>query len=205
MAFSDKTYKSLGEVLNAFQVNYELSEKMGEIQPITVPLYLAQEIRFVLNNIAYKTSEESICENILYPILKEVWKPYALIFSLWSHKTIFYDKKLTGRPDYLISKRSPLGHIVFERPYIAVVEAKLDDFVGGWAQCALEMLAMQKLNQSPENPIFGIVANGDIWQFAQLQHTTFTEFEQKATLDNLPFLYGTLQFLMEKCKEIYQK
>ena len=56
--------------------------------------------------------------------------PYVEIFALWSHKPLEYDSNLSGIPDYLISKRSGLGKIIFEVPYVAVVEAKKDDLVG---------------------------------------------------------------------------
>lgn len=48
-----------------------------------------------------------------------------------SHQSIKYDSELFGIPDYIISKRSELGKIIFETPYLAVVEAKKDDFTSG--------------------------------------------------------------------------
>jgi hypothetical protein len=37
----------------------------------------------VVNN-----SEAAICENLIYPVLKEVWKVYRRKFILWSHETL---------------------------------------------------------------------------------------------------------------------
>lgn len=204
MAFSDKKkYKTLGDVLKTFGIQHQLLSNIGNIQPVTVPQNLKDDIDFAVKNLSYRASEEAICECILFPILKEVWKPFADTLGFWSHKSIEYDKELKGTPDYLITKRSPLGYIVFDQPYIAVVEAKLDDFIGGWAQCCVEMLAMQKINGDAENPIFGIVSNGDVWQFAKLENNTFFAYETIAILNELTELFSTLTFFMEECKRIY--
>ncbi|MFN0203284.1 MAG: hypothetical protein ACKVTZ_17280 [Bacteroidia bacterium] len=203
MAFSDKKYKELGDVLKAYSLVYTNMHGFQTAQPFAVSAQFAQEIQFVLDNVVYKTSEEAICENLLYPILKEVWKPYITYFSLWSHKALTYDDQLKGTPDYLISKRSALGYIVFEHPYVAVVEAKLDDFIGGWAQCALEMLAMQKMNHQPELPIFGIVSNGDFWEFGKLEGQHFTQYKEKGKIEALSELMAMLTFLLEECKRVY--
>ena len=204
MAFSDKKYKTLGDVLKSFSIRYELIDCIGNIQAQVFPAALREEIHFTMNHIVYKASEEAVCENILYPILREAWKNYVDYFSMWSHKAIEYDKDLKGSSDYLICKLSELGFIVFDAPYIAVVEAKLDDFIGGWAQCALEMLAMQKINGGDTSlAIFGIVSNGDVWQFAKLEANVFSECTKKGSLDDLDELYGILIFLLEECKRLY--
>jgi len=57
-------------------------------------------------------SEASRCENIIYPILREVYKNFVEKYSLWSHKAISYNEELTGTPDYIISTRSDLGKTV---------------------------------------------------------------------------------------------
>jgi len=61
-----------------------------------------------------------------------------------------------------------LGKIIFESPYIAVIEAKKDDFTNGWAQCSLEMYAIQKINENDKLIICGIVSNGETWEFGKL-------------------------------------
>jgi hypothetical protein len=57
------------------------------------------------------------------------------------------DHKLSGFPEYILASRSPLGKIVFDKPYLLLVEAKQDNFEAGWAQCLAEMIAAQRLNQ----------------------------------------------------------
>ena len=192
-------YKTLGDVLKTYNIRYVETGFKIESQ-VKVPKALSADLSFTLKNIAYDVSEASICENLIYPILKSVWMPYVDIFALWSHKPIEYDATLSGIPDYLISKRSDLGKIVFEVPYIAVVEAKKDDFSGGWAQCGAEMYAMQKINQNLNLTIYGIVSNGETWEFAQLSYDQFTFFKDRFDINDLKKLYNALSTIMERCK-----
>ncbi|MDJ0557047.1 MAG: hypothetical protein QNJ68_21910 [Microcoleaceae cyanobacterium MO_207.B10] len=55
--------------------------------------------------------------------------------TLWSHETLIYDEKLSGKPDYIVAEISYLGRIIFCKPYFLVVEAKQDKFEEGWGQC----------------------------------------------------------------------
>jgi len=197
MAFTQ--FKSLGEVLKTYNIRYAEARFKPETQ-VKVPKGLAADLAFTLKHIAYDVSEAAICENLIYPILKSAWIPFAGIFALWSHKAIEYDASLSGIPDYLISKRSDLGKIVFEAPYIAVVEAKKDDFSGGWSQCGAEMYAIQKINQNPDLPIYGIVSNGETWEFAELAHDQFLFFTNRFDISDLKKLYNALYSIMLRCK-----
>lgn len=67
-----------------------------------------------------------------------------------------------------------------------------DDCKGGWAQCGLEMYVIQQLNQNADQRIFGIVSNGETWEFAQFQQNTFTLFNQRFDIRELDALYGAL-------------
>ena len=82
------------------------------------------ELELIFNEGVFDNSEIAICENIIYPVLKEVWKAYRSKFLLWSHQTLSYDENLCGVPDYVLAKRSPLGTVVFDKPYFVLVEAK---------------------------------------------------------------------------------
>ncbi|MDZ7934141.1 MAG: hypothetical protein U5M51_04070 [Emticicia sp.] len=189
MAFT--TYKSLAEVIKKFKIKYE-GEDFPAFEASKAPEVLQEDISFTLQNVAYDISEPAICENLIYPVLKAAWRPFANELALWSHQAIEFTEELSGIPDYMISKRSELGKIVLDYPLLAVVEAKKDDFTGGWAQCGLEMYVIQQLNQNPEQRIFGIVSNGETWEFAQLLRNTFTLFNQRFDIRELDALYGAL-------------
>jgi len=192
-------FKSLGDVLKTYNIKY-IEDNFKIQSQIKVPKHLVTDLNFTLKNIAYDVSEASICENLIYPILRSVWMPYVDIFSLWSHKPIEYDTFLSGIPDYLISKRSDLGKIVFEVPCIAVVEAKKDDFAGGWSQCGVEMYAMQKINKNLELTIYGIVSNGETWEFAQLSNEQFCFYTNRFDINDLKKMYNALSNVMQLCK-----
>ncbi len=74
-----------------------------------------------------------------------------------------------------MAKRSPLGKVVFDKPYFLLVEAKQDKFSEGWAQCLAEMSAAQKLNDELQVTIFGIVSNGKDREFGKLEEMSFTQ------------------------------
>ena len=144
-------------------------------------------------------SEFAICENLIYPVLKEVWKQYRQHFILWSHQALTFDNKLSGFPEYILAKRSPLGKVVFDKPYLLLVEAKQDNFEAGWAQCLAEMIAAQKLNQTPIT-MFGIASNGDRWQFGKLEANVFTRNITFYSIQNLDDLFAAVNYLFQQCE-----
>ncbi|MEI2783294.1 MAG: hypothetical protein V9H25_19480 [Candidatus Competibacter sp.] len=194
-----KQFKTLAEVLKQYRIRFLRADfPTPTIYP--APETLRDDIRFTLQHIPYDVSEAAICENLIYPILKAAWRDYADTLSLWSHQPIQANETLAGVPDYLIAKRSELGVIVMETPYVAVVGAKRDDFSGGWAQCGLELYAIQTINASPQLPLYGIVSNGEIWEFAQLEADRFTLYNQRCDINELDQLFGTLRMILERCK-----
>ncbi|TAF94975.1 MAG: hypothetical protein EAZ32_00225 [Cytophagia bacterium] len=198
MAFNNK-YKSLSEVITAYDLIFGRAD-FGFVKAHAAPEVLKEDIRFTLDNVAYEVSEAAICENLIYPVLKAAWRPFASILSIWSHQSLGYDTELSGIPDYVISKRSERGVIVFEEPHIAVIEAKKDDFTAGWAQCGVEMVAIQKINQTIDIPVFGIVSNGETWEFAELSNNQFTLFRQRFDINELDILFAALISILERCK-----
>jgi hypothetical protein len=200
MRFSKK-FKTLGDVLLEYKIRYE-----GRVFKITqmmpAPQRLVEDLEFAYEEIPFDASEATIREVLIFPILKEVWRPYTKYLTVWGHKPIEVDK-LSGVPDYLIAKRSSLGKIVFETPYVAVVEAKMDDFTGGWAQCALEMYAMQLLNKDETLPIHGIVSNGKGWEIAMLERNVFVKYRQRFDMERVDELFSALTQLFEFYKQYF--
>ena len=147
------------------------------------------------------TSESSRCENVIYPILREVYKSFVDRYTLWSHKSITYDTKLNGTPDYLFSTKSELGKTVLGFPIIVVVEAEKNDFSEGWGQCLAESLAVQKLNKAEEIPVYGIVTDGELWQFGKLVSDEFTKSKLRITITDLDKIFGTISFLLSSKRE----
>lgn len=120
-----------------------------------------------------------------YPNLK-VWKAMPL-----------ESDTLTGTADYLLApKRAYLS-----TPLLCVAEAKRDDFVQGRAQCLAEMVACQWNNRQEglEIPVFGIVSNGQTWQFYKLTQIGEVYATEQYSLNDLPELLGALDYVCAEC------
>jgi hypothetical protein len=202
MAFTK--FKSLSDVLKHYRIQYE-KQDFKITKQVQASDYLKEEIRFNMEEIVYDVSEAAICEFIINPILRAAWKPYADVLAFWVRQPIQYDDELTGIPDYMFSKRSDLGKIIFETPYVAVVEAKKDDFTGGWAQCALEMYAIQKINTDEKLSIFGIVSNGKDWEIGVLKGNTFIQFRDRYDIKEIDNLLSSVSSIFEYYKQLFKQ
>ena len=198
---SFENFKSVGDVVSEYQL--ATCEK-AFIQPL--PMLIAQSFRDKLNlhltEFSFRESESAVCEMVIFPILAEVYLEHRHKFVLWSHKTLTYDDRLTGIPDYTLSKRSPLSKFIWEKPYFVAVEAKKDDFVKGWGQCLAQMIAMQKLNGTPDQSVYGIVSSGQSWEFGMLTQSQFTQDPKAYPLGDLDNLMAALNFLFQRCEEL---
>ena len=197
MAFTD--FKTIGEVQERFLVKYQAAHFI-RVRPIVPSPELVAEIAFVDKYLDTRVSEFAIRESLIFPVLKEAYRKYAERFSLWSHRFIKYDEVLVGTPDYFIAKRSDLGKTVLGKPLLLMVEAKKNNFDEGWAQCLAEMIAAQKLN-TQDLTIYGLVTDGQVWQFGKLAQDAYTYNEQFFTLNNLAELLGALDYVQEKMAE----
>ncbi|MBE9126295.1 MULTISPECIES: hypothetical protein [unclassified Coleofasciculus] len=197
MAFS--SYKSIGVVVKEFQTKYTEANFIGEIE-FNIPDYFREDLQTVMREGVVDNSEFAICENLIYPVLKEVWKCYRSNFLLWSHESLTYDENLSGFPEYILAKRSPLGKVVFDKPYLLLVEAKQDKFEEGWGQCLAEMIAAQRLNKNPQMIVFGIVSNGDRWQLGKLETDTFTRNITLYSIQELDKLFAAVNYIFRQCE-----
>ena len=197
MPFS--AYKTIDTVVKEFQITYTQSNFIIETE-FNITDYFREDLEIVMQDGAADCSEFAICENRIYPVLKEVWKQYRRKFILWSHKSLTYDEKLSGFPEYILAKKSPLGNVVFDKPYFLLIEAKQDNFEAGWAQCMAEMIAAQRLNENPEQEVFGIVSNGDIWQLGKLKSNVFTRNQTFYTIQELDKLFAAINYVFQQCE-----
>lgn len=194
MAFSD--YKNIEQVQTKFHITYH-EEPFITAQEVEPPRSFLEEFAFNQHYLALYASEGSRTEAVIFPILREVYKPYSKDYELWIQKSMQYDDDLTGTPDYLIATRSPLGKTVLTMPVLVVVEAKRNDFDQGWGQCLAELVAAQKLNENEALPVYGIVTDGKRWEFGKLCHDQFTQNSHGYSVDELAQLYGVLQQIFD--------
>lgn len=197
MPFS--AYKTVSSVLKEFQITYTESNFIVETE-FHVSDYFREDLEFTMREGVVDNSEFAICEILIYPVLKEVWKRYYSGFVLWSHQSLTYDQYLSGFPEYILAKRSSLGKVVFEQPYFLLVEAKQDNFENGWAQCLAEMIAAQRLNENSEQEVFGIVSNGGVWQLGKLKSNIFTRNQMFYTIQELDRLFAAINYVFQQCE-----
>lgn len=195
-----KKFKSLSDVLKFYNIHY-FEANFVIVKTETLHEVMQQDIMFTLKEIPYDISEAAICENLIYPLLKEAWKLYANVLMLWSHQALEDDTGNIRIPDYLISKRSSLGKIIFDFPLLAVIEAKKDNFSLGWTQCSLDMIKIQQLNKNDNIDIYGLVSNGKIWEVAKLSNQQFIVYNKRFFIEELETLFNMLVSVLELCKQ----
>ena len=195
MAFTD--FKSIAQVQETFDIKYSEADYIQYTADIEPSAAFLEEFTFSREHIDVFASETSRCENVIYPVLRDVYKRYVDCFSLWSHKSIAYDAQLSGTPDYLISTKSALGKTVLGTPIIVVVEAKRNDFVEGWGQCLAELVAIQKINDDDMKPIYGVVTDGELWQFGRLAKKLFTRHKTALSIGELERVFGAIAYLLQ--------
>ncbi|MEK8015338.1 MAG: hypothetical protein VSS75_000615 [Candidatus Parabeggiatoa sp.] len=194
MAFTD--FKSPAEVQTAYQIT-ACEEHFLDIMPKAPSERFLDNFKFTTTYFDVFSSEASRCENVIYPLLLEASRHIVSDYSLWSHKSIVADATLSGTPDYIIASRSKLGKNVFGLPLVLVVEAKQNDFTKGWGQCLAELVAAQKLNEQPDYPVYGIVTDGELWQFGKLHETQFTQEVTRSTIDDIEKVFGSLYAVIQ--------
>ena len=194
MPFSD--YKYIGQTQSEFGIKY-VDGNFIAAEPVKPSDFFLQEFDFTIKNLSFR-SEPARTETLIFPILREIYKSYSNKVTLWSHEPIVYDAKLNGVPDYLIATQSPLGKTVLAKPLLAVVEAKKNDFEYGWGQCLAELVATQKLNDEENLTVYGIVTDGETWQFGKLEKQLFTKNILSFPFGDLPELFGALHFIFQK-------
>lgn len=201
MAFTD--YKSVDDVVKKYKLCL-IQARVVTLAP-DAPLfndYFLTELEFNLQRLPIGRSEVGAGEIILFPILREVWKPYADNLSLFTHESLEYDDDLKGTPDYFVCRRSEYGQTIPEVPCLLIIEAKLDDFEKAWGQCLAAMLAAQKLNGAPDQPVYGIATNSKSWEFGVLRHNEFTCDPNPISLHNLDSLRQALHAVFRACRDM---
>lgn len=192
MAFTN--YKSIADVLRNFPLNYQ-EQDFVKVVGLECEDRFISRLNIIIRDGMIFNSEYAICENIISPILTEVWLAHTQNLLIWSHQPLNYDENLSGVPDYIIARRSPRGKVILEQPYMILVEAKKDNFEEGWGQCLAEMLAAQKIDGDGSSRKFGIVSNGKLWEFGVLEAEMFTKNRKYYGLENIEELIGAVNFL----------
>jgi hypothetical protein len=128
-------------------------------------------------------------------LLAEVVPSYPRL-KVWKATPLESDD-LAGIADYVISP-----NLAFVKsPLLCAVEAKRDDFVQGLAQCIGEMIACRSNNRQAglDIDVYGIVSNGQAWQFYRLTTDGIIYETADYGFSNLPVLLGQLHSICAAC------
>lgn len=195
MAFT--SFKNIGDVLKKYQLKVKKTSFVQTSPLQLAPSSLKLDILFSLKQGLYKHSEAAICEQLIHPVLRTVWREHFVEeMLLWSHTQFAVNDVLTGIPDYVFTQRTDFDSEVLEAPILLAVEAKKDNFEEAWGQCAAEMVAAQKANDNLLIPIYGCVSNGKLWEFAQLKAALFIKDPDYFDILELDKLYSALYFML---------
>ena len=96
-----------------------------------------------------------------------------------------------GFVDYLIA----LNRTLPQAPFLCVAEAKKDDFERGLAQCLAELHVCAEKNAAEGHavPLYGIISNGQGWQFCRRALDGSVVVTSLYALTDLPHLLGILR------------
>jgi len=141
-----------------------------------------------------KSSEQA--KTLLIDALLAETVPLHPKLKIWKAATITTDM-LTGVADYVMAPR----RAYLETPLLCVAEAKKDDFEQGAAQCVAEMVACQQSNreESHEIDVYGIVSNGQGWQFYKLTLRGEVYETAQYGLEDLDGILGALDYMCSEC------
>ncbi len=196
MPYSDFTLAKLKKSFGLEQSKVKIFDNITEIQPSE---HLAFDIKEGLR--LPKNTEKARSENIVSPVLKEVYRKNESKLTLFSGYALNVDatKGLSGNCDCIIAGRANIVELT--NPIICLVEAKNGVVEDGYGQCGAEMYASKLYNEdlgTPTNEVYGIITNGSEWQFMLLKNNILLFEEQPILLERLPKILGIFQFIIDR-------
>lgn len=190
--FSSFTYAEAFKYLGI----QEITPWKFSVEPIAPSEFFQENLRQISEVFDLQSGEESkkllidaICQESLQQFKHlKIWKAAPLS-----------DEQMTGYVDYLMAERKAY----LEDPFLCIVEAKKDDFEQGLAQCLPAMKACQYNNQllCQKLDIYGIVTNGEGWQFYKLTLDGLVYGSELYAIGNLPQVLGILNFVFGQCEQ----
>lgn len=197
MAFSD--FQTIAQVIEKYPLKIRQENFLPEVE-LELPDLFVENLNFSLEMRSVDESEAFFRECFIFPFLHQVWKRHRKL-KLWSHPSLACDRELYGELDYLVSAViEGVADKLIDKPFLAVAEAKREDFAKGWAQCLAEMIACQKINDDERAVVYGIVPTGLVWEFGKLERDTFTKHFVSYAISAPNKIYGILDFIFAECE-----
>lgn len=153
----------------------ESADLFASATAVPVPGLLRQWLDARAADAVAVNTEKARSEGIIAPVLAtaaDLGPPPVRLFSGTAFD-VDRDRGLNGVCDYLLTRSAERFYV--SNPVVAVAEAKKDDLVAGFGQCAAGMVAARIFNEregSAPRPIFGVVTSGTVWKFLRLDGDT---------------------------------
>ncbi len=151
---------------------------------------------------AFDLQSSEQAKNLLIDAMFAEIAPLYNNLKVWKAALLKTDT-LSSIANYLIAE----NRAYLFAPLLCVTEAKKDDFEQGQAQCIGEMLACRwhHTKENIEIDVYGIVSNGQGWQFYKLMQNDEVFETGLYTMENLPQLLGLLSFVCGECAKSIPK
>lgn len=168
------------------------------VRPVPATPWLVETLR--KGHSLAPASEKARGEFIAVPILLTCRELLGNTFVIYSGVGLNVDSErgLNGECDYILAPSPTV--LVLQAPLMVIVEAKKGDIEDGLGQCAAQMYAARLFNerhQTPSNPIFGCVTNGDAWQFLKLENSHLYIDVDRYFIKEVDQILGILTTIMQ--------
>ena len=193
MAYSDFDLKT---ALRTFGLIEERDRDLfADVEPIEPSAYLVDWLADFAPVALGMSSEKGRSESIITPILGEAKRRAGIPVNFLSGVAFDVDRSqgLMGYCDFLIARSAALYYV--QAPVVAVVEAKKEDIIAGFGQCAAEMIAIRLFNereQAPTPTVHGCVTSGNLWRFLKLEGPILSIDHQEYYLTGVAKILGIL-------------
>ncbi|MGL6096076.1 MAG: hypothetical protein ACRC7O_09805 [Fimbriiglobus sp.] len=198
MAFP--SFQSIEQLAERFGIEFRRDAFVAPVAGARLHELVRAELDLTVHGVPYQRSEVHAREALIYPLIREAWKPFRDHLTLLSGETVEASAELAGEIDYVICRRSPLGPLVPDRPFLFVGEAKRDDSSGGWSQALGGMIAARLLS-GPNFTFYGATTTGGNWRFGKLEGDRFTQDPRPFGIGDPDELLGALQFVFAACRD----
>lgn len=187
-------FESVEQVARLFSVKVNDAFVAGS-KALKLPTPLVQSIRAkLLDSLSFR-NEATICNKVITPILNAVAE-HNKPLNVWIEEPFYVDqeKGLVGEPDYLIAPATEYGGM--ELPPLCIIEAKKQDWDGGWAQALAEMVAA---SLQGADICYSAVTTGKIWQFGKMESSIFSKDpHQISATRELQLVFDTLNWVFSE-------
>ena len=185
------TFAVVPEVARIFDITVSRNTSFVDTLKMEVPEHDFWKIKKKLADSLNFINETTVCERVISPILELISDNYTSL-RIWSHVPYDVDKEkgLTGEPDYLIAPVTKYGDMGV--PPLCIVEAKRDDFEGGWTQALAEMVAASLQGRKI---CYSVVTTGKTWEFGKLENQVFIKDHRRfSATENLQEIFDILNW-----------